>query len=367
MPKIFEQSLSRSELLQRVGDISQIARITPAELVEGFERGSRSYQISTGGGLVFNILPDRGMDISTAHYNGMPLNWRSSTTDRHPAFFEHESEAGRGWLRSFTGGLVATCGLANAGAANIDGDASLGLHGRIGNTPATEVAHSAKWIDDEYVLEISGKLRETTVFGENLELRRTIRTKLGAASFELIDEVENLGFKPAEMMLLYHINVGYPFVDRNSRVISPTLSVESRDDIAKAKQEAYAHLQAPEPAYEETVYFHSVKPDAEGKVLACVFNPDLAPVLGSVQSGAGVYVEYLQEQLPRFTEWKMMDAGAYTVGLEPANCSVMGRGKEREAGTLQVLQPGETHRVRLQIGIICGDGATRLEHPPQRG
>jgi hypothetical protein len=50
-------------------------------------------------------------------------------------------------------------------------------------------------------------------------------------------------------------------------------------------------------------------------------------------------------------EWKMMGEGAYVVGLEPANCHVEGRCVERERGTLQILEPGESRRYRLEISF----------------
>ncbi len=42
----------------------------------------------------------------------------------------------------------------------------------------------------------------------------------------------------------------------------------------------------------------------------------------------------------------------YVVGMEPANCWVEGRDKERARGTLQFLEPGETREYHLEIGII---------------
>ncbi|MCX6113197.1 MAG: DUF4432 family protein, partial [Proteobacteria bacterium] len=68
--------------------------------------------------------------------------------------------------------------------------------------------------------------------------------------------------------------------------------------------------------------------------------------------GFGFYVKYLKSQLPRFIEWKMNGEGAYVVGMEPANCLVEGRGKERANGTLQFLQPGEKREYNLEIGVL---------------
>ena len=108
MPNLYGRQYTRKELLERVGDISQVARVKPYRLAEGFEDGLLAVDVTTGSGLDFTVLPGRGMDISSAHYNGRSMAWRSATTDQHPAYFDgHERE----WLRSFYGGLVVTCGL----------------------------------------------------------------------------------------------------------------------------------------------------------------------------------------------------------------------------------------------------------------
>jgi hypothetical protein len=42
----------------------------------------------------------------------------------------------------------------------------------------------------------------------------------------------------------------------------------------------------------------------------------------------------------------------YVVGMEPANCSVLGRAAERQRGTLQFLEPGERREYHLEIGVL---------------
>jgi len=351
MPKIYGKRYSRAELMARVGDVSQIARIKPYRLIEGAEEGVMAIDVTTGSGLTFTILPGRGMDISAASYCGCALGWRSSTTDRHPTFFDHEGENGRGWLRSFAGGLVTTCGLSYAGAAGNDGDQGYGLHGRISNLPAYSVAWEGHWDGDEYNLTISGKVRETTVFGENLELHRKITTQLGSTCLTINDTVENLGHHPAEHMMLYHINIGFPVVDETARLISPTLSVTCRDEEAQNGQEKYAQLQAPETGYREKVYFHELANNNGQRVTNAIVNSSIAAST-TPEKTLGVYCTHDPVQLPRFIEWKMMASGTYVVGMEPANCLVMGRDQERKTGTLQILAPGESRKYDLEIGVL---------------
>ena len=353
MAHLYGRSYSRAELLARVGDISQVARVKPYRLIEGQEDGVFALDVTTGGGMDFTVLASRGMDISSAHYNGRSLAWRSATTDTHPAYFDHEGESGRGWLRGFYGGLVVTCGLTYAGANGHDQGRAYGLHGRIGNLPATNVTWDGRWQGDEYALTVSGKVREATVFGENLQLTRTITANLGERRLFLSDVVENLGVKRTEHMMLYHINIGFPAVNDSARLIAPTLSATPRDADAEAGRERYADMQPPQADFREQVYFHEFALSANGQVTAAIVN-DSTDAGGAEGPGFGVYCAYRPEQLPRFIEWKMMNAGTYVLGMEPANCSVMGRASEREAGTLQFLEPGETRRYDMELGVLCG-------------
>lgn len=353
MATLYGKHYTRAELLTRVGDISQVARAKPYRLIEGLEDGVLAVDVTTGSGLNFTVLPSRGMDISSAHYNGRPLAWRSATTDTHPAFFDHEGENGRGWLRSFYGGLVVTCGLCWAGANAQDNGQTYGLHGRISNLPATHVQWDGYWEGDEYILTVSGKIREATVFGENLQLTRAITTRLGSRAFTLHDVVENMGYKRTEHMMLYHINIGFPAVNGTARLIAPTLKATPRDPDALAKFDHYTQMQPPEAGYRETVYFHELATDAQGKVTTAVVDPETDSG-DRAGSGFGVYCTFQPSQLPRYTEWKMMDAGTYVVGMEPANCSVLGRPAERAAGTLQVLEPGERREYEIELGVLTG-------------
>ena len=228
-----------------------------------------------------------------------------------------------------------------------------GLHGRISNLPAEQVSWGGSWNGDNYSLFAQGTVRQTTVFGENITLTRRISTDLGGQGLDIYDTVENHGFNRVPHMMLYHINVGFPAVNDNARLIAPTRSITCRDADAEAKKDHYAQMQPPETGYRETVYFHDLAPDSVHCVNAAVVD-DTADSGLPGSPGFGVFCRYHADQLPRFIEWKMMDAGTYVVGMEPANCLVMGRPAERAANTLQHLEPGETRRYAIKIGAILG-------------
>ena len=60
-------------------------------------------------------------------------------------------------------------------------------------------------------------------------------------------------------------------------------------------------------------------------------------------------------QRTSFIQWKMMDERGYVVGLEPANCWVDGRKKERQRGTLDYLEPGGRRHYEIEIGVLTSN------------
>jgi hypothetical protein len=346
MAHLFGRDWTRSELLKHVGDISQIARAKPYRLIEGHEDGVLGVDVSTGSGFAFSVLPSRGMDISTATWNGRPLNWRSATSDQHPAYFEPE---GLGWLRGFYGGLVVTCGMTWAGAPCIDEGRPLGLHGRVSNSPATAVHWDGVWDGDDYIVSVSGKVREAIVFGENVQLSRRIWARMGEDRLFIEDTVENMGYLTTPHMFLYHINIGFPAIGENARLISPTLRAVPRDEEARRGAESFARMQYPTPLYSEKCYFHELQPKQDGTVTTALVNPDC-----DNGEGFGVYTTFRKSELPYFTQWKMMGEGTFVCGMEPANALVLGRDVERSSGRLQHLEPGERRTYHVEIGVVHG-------------
>ncbi len=345
MPYLYGKNYTKEELLRRVGDISQIGGAQLYELVEGNTKGVQAVDFRTGTGFNFTALPGRGMDISYAEYQGQPLCWRSSIGDVEASYFEPE---GLGWLRSFYGGLVVTCGLTYAGAPCSDEGEELGIHGRISHLPAKNVWVEGKWESDDYWMWAQGKMRETVVFGDNISLTRRISAKLGETRFFIKDVVENMGYEPSPFMILYHINGGFPAIDENAVLVSPTKDVTPRDKEAEIEADKYYWFQAPTRGFKERVYYHDMACDEKGFVYTALVNKGFRD-----GQGFGFYVKYKKDQLPRFIQWKMNCTGTYVVGMEPSNCLVGGRDKERAKGTLQFLEPGEVREINLEIGVLC--------------
>lgn len=337
------RDLSRQEWLQRVGQMDQVAGIKLFEAADGVARGSRVFQVWTGSGLSFSVLADRALDISACHYRGLPLAWVSAVGEAHPAYYEPE---GLGWLRSFQGGLLVTCGLDQFGYPGQDEGETLGLHGRVSNLPARYVNYRTGWRGDNYELEITGEIRQARVFGESLVLRRRILTALGSNKIRLEDEVTNEGFTSFPHMILYHFNPGYPLLSETAHLDVKVEKTIPRDADAEAGLSDWMNFQPPTEGYREQVFRHTPVADLEGYLKVELRNPAL---------GLGLRWRYRQADLPHLFEWKMMGQGTYVLGVEPANSSGMaGRASARASGDLPYLAPGESRRYTLELEVIEG-------------
>ena len=135
---------------------------------------------------------------------------------------------GIGWLTGFDEWLCR-CGLASNGPPGEDVHVDrhgatrrdlLTLHGRIANQPAHYVEARVS-LDPPYELSVIGHVEEGGLFYPHLQLTATYTTVPGSNRLVIHDVVENRGAEPAEMQLLYHCNLGMPFLAAGSRVLAP--------------------------------------------------------------------------------------------------------------------------------------------------
>jgi hypothetical protein len=341
MTNLYNREWKRKELSRYVGHMNQIAGIKQFEAADGWERGTRIYEVWTGSGLSFQVLADRALDISTCQYKGMSLAWKSPVNDVHPAFYD---AASTGWLRSFQGGLLVTCGLDTYGPPNQDGDEPLGQHGRVSNIPASSVSHSCTWHAEHYQLEIQGEIRQYKVFGENLLLQRRISTALGSNTIRIDDTVTNEGFSPHPHMILYHVNTGFPLLSEEARLKFEVKETLAGDRAAENGLKDWMNFESPVAGYQEQNFIHTPLPDSQGWATAELVNLSLR---------LGLRLSFDTEALPYLNQWKMMGEGLYVLGIEPMNCAVMGnRAEARQQNKLPQLEPGESRKYTLKIEVV---------------
>lgn len=341
---LYKKNYSRNELRKKIGDIYQIGGIKKYEYTDGVSKGIRAIDIKNGDGFNATVLLDRGMDVSHLDYKGIPLNWNSSTFETSPVFYESK---GIEWLKTFFGGILTTCGLTYAGHPCVDQGEELGLHGRISNLPAYNVNTNEYWEGDDYFIEASGFIRETSVFGNKLELMRKVSMKMGENKLIIEDKVKNIGFEKSPHMIIYHINIGFPILDKNSKLIEPAgAKVTPYDENSKNGFANYAAFDEPVKGFNEQVFLHDIKADKSGNINVAIINEEFEG------TGIGVYLKYNKDNLPFLNEWKMIGQGEYVVGIEPINSKLKGRDKLREEGSLKFLQPDEEVKYVVEIGIL---------------
>ena len=262
-------------------------------------------------GIELRIHPRRGMDVGAAWFRGVPLAWIA------PAG-EGGTESAR-WRDAWGGGLVTTCGLDNVGAPS----EGIGLHGTYTFLEARDVR-----------LERSPRqvvVRGTVEDPRGLRVERTISTVAGSGRVTLVDRTSNISIRVLEAPLLYHVNLGWPLWDAGARVETDATEIRPRDE--EAGQHDWHEAPQEPAALPERVWEHV------GATRAEVFNERL---------GLRLTVE---SDLSRLWQWVDPAPRVYALGLEPANCSVLGRAYDRANGALPFLEPGEERITRIAIAV----------------
>jgi hypothetical protein len=337
---------TREELTARIGDPHQVAGARGSILTDGKADGVRAVEVSTGSGLTFTVLPGRGMDIPFASWKGKAISFFSGTGITSPAYYE---EQGLEWRRSFFVGLLSTCGIANAGAPSMDQGKAFGLHGRLSNAAAENLCIDQEWEGDEFRIRLKGTMREAEAMMENLSLTRRIETRLGAKGLRIHDTVQNKGFSPQPLMLLYHCNYGFPLLSSNAKIVGPITKTVARNEDARKDRGVEECLGFPEPVqdYAEKVFFHTLAGSRDGSTFVALVNRDT----GDGQP-LGIVMRWNQKQLPAFTEWKMPCKGFYVVGLEPGTVGPAGRGVLREQGALPMIEGQASYDVTIDFEVL---------------
>ena len=324
--------LGKTELRRRVGDMTQLAGAIRMEYADGRAKGTAAIEVRNGSGLRFVVLPDRGMDIAYAELNGVPFSYIGKTGVVAPAHYDEPD-----FLRSFTAGLLTTCGLTQIGTPCEDNGEQLGLHGRAANIPAEDVSVFQDWVDDNnFEIRITGRVRECKVFGPDISLTRTITTRLGDNAIYIHDEIENRAFEPTPLMVLYHMNFGYPLISADTVLETDCTGLRPRMPEMACGLDTACQFSDPIHGYQEQVFFR----DAVGDSYATLRNPVL---------GMEVRLDFNGDTLPYLVEWKMMGEQEYVVGVEPGTYPPTGRAAARERGELLFLQPQEKRIHDLKV------------------
>ena len=298
------------------------------------------------GALSFSVLPTRGMGLWRGDYHGLSVGWRSPVNGPvHPKHVNLADRGGLGWLAGFDE-LLCRCGLASNGPPGDDGKgglAQLTLHGRIANQPAEAVEVSVS-LDPPYELSVRGEVEEGALFCPHLRLTTTYVTAPGSNRLVIHDVVENRSAQGAEMQMLYHCNLGPPFLEAGSRVLAPIREMAPQTPRAAEGIGAYETCGGPTAGFAEQVYLYDLLADARGQTLS---------VLVNAAQDRAVAVRFNRNDLPCFTVWKNTGALAdgYVAGLEPATNYPNFKAFERQQGRVRLLPPGGRWESRWSLEV----------------
>lgn len=286
---------------------------------DGMARGMRLIELRGLGGLAVDVEPDQFLDLGAATFGGEPLSFTAAGTSR----------LAEAWTRRWRGGLLTTCGLEAVGQAPPEQG---GVHGRAHLVPAQVTRAEGRWEGDDYVVEVAGIMREAVLLGASLSVHRTITGTVGESALRIRDVVRNEGFTPAPLRLLYHVNVGWPWLEEGATVTAGAWT---------------APIEAPEPGAAEIV-------DA----LDAVAGPD-GWSRGVLDGPHGRFaIAFRPDRLPFLTIWRSRAAGHYALGIEPGTCwPSHADGPDRGKRGI-VLEPGASHEIELVLSVTPGDGST---------
>jgi hypothetical protein len=342
MIQLYGQKLDRNDVNRKFGSLSQFAGVMEYEHRSGKAKGTTVLDVRNGSGLRFSVLVDRGMDIGLAEFCGRPISWISRNGPVGSQFLDLSP---LGFLRSFTGGLLTTCGLTQVGVAETSEEGDLlPFHGRIAHTPAERYSIREYWDEDVLVMQIQGLVRESRVYAENLLLEREISTYLGKNEIKIVDTVHNEGNRTYPLMLFYHINFGFPVVSEHSIFYTRSQTVWPLNDDAAKGDGNHQSMTVEQNSYPFQCFVHEMT-GTDREIRAFIVNEML---------DFGVWLEYSPSELPYFNHWKVMEMQDYVVAFEPGNCMPEGQRRARSQGRLEMLEPGGVKRVAYRLGIADG-------------
>lgn len=308
----------------------------------GASEGVELVEIDNGR-LTLKVVASRGLGIWHAEMDGERLGWNSPVRGPiHPVFVPLMDPAGTGWLEGFDE-LMVRCGLESNGSAVFSPEGRLvyPLHGKIANRPA----HSLRITVDDVAgtIALHGVVDEIRFHFQKLQLVSTLTTSFHGTTFEWHDQVINLGGGPAQMQMLYHINIGRPLLTPGARLIAPVRTVSPHDCyLDPGGTSSYRTYPEIEGLPMQQSYFCDLLagPDA----MTCV-------LLQNAVQERGLAIQFNVRDLPCFSLWRnnVPDQDGYVTALEPGTNFPNPRPFEEQHGRIISLAAGEKWQATVKL------------------
>ena len=296
----------------KISNFAEVASLRRYTYTDGREHGISVIDCDNGK-IRFLLNVTKALDIMQLFHKGQNVSFLSKN-----AFTAREV----GFLDRFEGGMLYTCGLDSVG-----GREGYEIHGSLHNTPAEVVRAEC----DEDGIAVEAIMRSTSLFGQNLVLRRRVTSAIGSDTVTIEDTLTNQGFKTEDSCLLYHVNVGYPMLDEGAEVVADIKSSVPRTEWSAKTAADMLTISDSVAGQEESCYFLTL-----GSPSASLQNKKL---------GKKFTVSYSGNTLPHFLEWRSMASGDYALGLEPCTTELDGHFKASK------IDASESVRFTLSLSV----------------
>lgn len=297
----------------KISNLSQIAYVRRYTITDGREEGLKVVEVNNGV-LRFMLNESKALDVMQLWHKGVNLSFVSKN-----GFTKRETP----FLNRFEGGMIYTCGLDSVG-----GREGFELHGSFHNIPATIIECRC----DETEIKVVAETYDTSLFGKNLAMRRTVTTELMSDNVCICDELVNHGTKEEDYALLYHINLGYPMLDKDTEIISDPIFVQPRNKWS-----------------EENLAYRTVRKDCvDNEEETCYFMENKTPSVSVVNKKLGktFNLSYSNDTLPYFIQWNSSASQDYALGTEVATTLL------DEQFKYSKIKAGEKITFKLKIGVV---------------
>ena len=315
-----------------IGHEFQLFGVEEYTLNGGRREGMKILHVKNGLGLDMYISLNRGGDISALSLHGKNMSYLCPNGYVSSDYYD---DKGTGWIKHFTGGFLTTCGFNNVGNPCEDEDGQYGLHGSINYTPLDSYSYDV--IEDE-LIDVKMITLDEGIFSRKLKRIRHIKISLKKNDFSIEDEIINRGDQITPVLVLYHMNMGYPLLKEDSIVYIDSSKVEPRNEHAASDIDNCLKMNKPTAEYEEMCYYHKMKSGKAG-----IYSPS---------ENIGLMINYDCHSLKEFTEWKMMGIRDYVLGLEPGNVNPDGYVINKAKNKLTYLKPEEKLQYKLVINLF---------------
>ena len=266
-----------------VNNINSKISVLKVTANSGKAEGTRLIIINNG---VLEIVLDEshGLDILSLRHKGTLVSLLTANgLNNH----------GHSFVDSFPGGMLYTCGPDTIGAKD-----GYYQHGQYHLNPAEIITLE----HDEDKMFIKAKIEVTALFGVNFSIFRELSSTYNSESILIKDTLVNNLDKPQQYALLYHFNLGYPFLQNGTKIYTGAKKVEPKTEFANKYLNEYGVITDDVRDDEEVFYHYDTS-----KTLSIT-----SPIKKKWT------LTYDKKVFPYVIEWKSLVDHNFALALEPA-------------------------------------------------